>query len=87
MEEENLNKPKNPSSQQGVSMTSLRDYIAVEAIKVKLMVWDGDISNKHREAILKDMVERYGNTTVQGGFCKMCYEVADAMLVARSNRA
>jgi hypothetical protein len=87
MEAENLNEPKKPALQQGDVMPSLRDYIACEAMKAKIMVWDTELTNKHRQALLKDMVERYGNVTVNDALSMMCYEIADSMIKARSNGA
>lgn len=72
---------------QPVVMPSLRDYIACEAMKAKIMVWDTELTNKHRQALLEDMVERYGKATVNDAISMMCYEIADSMLKARSNGA
>ena len=87
MENENLNEAEKPALQQGAVMPSLRDYIACEAMKAKIMVWDTELTNKHRKALLEDMVERYGKATVNDAFSMMCYEIADSMLKARSNGA
>lgn len=64
---------------------SLRDYIACEAMKAKIMVWDTELTNKHRQILLEDMIERYGNVTVNDALSMMCYEIADSILKARSN--
>ena len=87
MEEQNLNEPHRPALQQGAVMPSLRDYIACEAMKAKIMVWDSELTNKHRQALLEDMVERYGKATVNDALSMMCYEIADSMIKARSNGA
>lgn len=61
----------------------MRDYFAAEAMKAKIQIWDSDLPKKHRAALLEDIIERYGKTTVGEGLVKTCYDVADDMLKVR----
>ena len=64
---------------------SLRDYIATECMKSEIIAWNKEMSNEYRAKLLEDMIERYGNIKVNDAIALMSYEMADAMLSARSN--
>ena len=68
----------------GVSV-SLRDYIATECMKSEIIAWNKEMSNEYRAKLLEDIIERYGNIKVNDAIALMSYEMADAMLSARSN--
>lgn len=63
---------------------SLRDYIATECMKSEIIAWNKEMSNEYRAKLLEDMIERYGNIKVNDAIALMSYEMADAMLSARS---
>lgn len=65
---------------------SLRDYMATECMKSEIIAWNKEMSNEYRSRLLEDMIERYGNIKVNDAIALMSYEMADAMLSARSNR-
>lgn len=65
---------------------SLRDYIATECMKSEIIAWNKEMSNKHRSKLLEDMIKRYGNIKINDAIALMSYEMADAMLSARSNK-
>lgn len=64
---------------------SLRDYIATECMKSEIISWNKEISNEYRLKLLEDMIEQYGDIKVNDAIAFMSYEMADAMLLARSN--
>lgn len=64
---------------------SLRDYIATECMKSEIIAWNKEMGNEYRAKLLEDMIERYGNIKVNNAIALMSYEMADAMLSARSN--
>lgn len=68
-----------------VVSVSLRDYIATEYMKSEIIAWNKEMSNEYRTKLLEDMIERYGNIKVNDAIALMSYQMADAMLSARSN--
>jgi len=68
---------------QSVSV-SLRDFFAAEAMKAECISWNAELSDKHRAAILEDMIERWGQTTVYEAIALNSWEMADNMLKAKS---
>lgn len=84
------NEAENIDNQQGNGVlphvsVSLRDYIATECMKSEIIAWNKEMSNEYRAKLLEDMIERYGNIKVNDAIALMSYEMADAMLSARSN--
>ena len=71
-------------AQHAVSV-SLRDYIATECMKSEIIAWNKEMSKQYRVELLEDMIKRYGNIKVNDCIALMSYEMADAMLSARSN--
>lgn len=63
---------------------SLRDFFAAEAMKAECISWNAEMSNKYRAKILKDMIERWGKTTVYEAIALNSWEMADNMLKAKS---
>lgn len=62
---------------------SLRDFFAAEVMKAEIISWNAEMTDTHRTALLEDMVERYGQTTVYSALAKSSFEMADIMLQER----
>jgi hypothetical protein len=63
---------------------SLRDEMAIGFAQTKMQVWDGELTNKHREKVLEDWIRRNGDDlTIAEHIVKDAYFLADEMLRLR----
>lgn len=63
---------------------SLRDEMAIGFAQTKMQVWDGELTNKHREKMLEDWIRRNGDDlTIAEHIVKDAYFLADEMLKHR----
>lgn len=63
---------------------SLRDEMAIGFAQTKMQVWDGELTNKHREEMLEDWIRRNGDDlTIAEHIVKDAYFLSDEMLKHR----
>ena len=64
---------------------SLRYFYAGQALQAEIIAWNSEMTPRHRGALLQDMIDRYGESTVNEALAKTAFDMADVMLKERSN--